>query len=243
MKNILKAAAVALLAVSCGKANEYGGSSVSFRIGNLHDISIEDVTKSSLADFVSVPSAGDFTIKVTDESKATLWEGLLSNWNAEEKIFTGKYNVAASYGTKGEEGYGKAYIAGDADFTVNSASKTVVDLKVSLQNAILKLECTPSFKNYFSQCEFTLQTGSGAEFNMEENNPVFVEAFRFTLSGRMKNPQGIDAEFQKEYSSQILPGKCYTILLDASNVGSGSISVSFNNEVDTVDLGNIELNN
>lgn len=242
MKNIIGTILVAIVAVSCSKQNAGEKGSVNFRLGNLSDISIEDVTKSSLADHTVPPEAGDFTIRIIDESKVTVWEGLLSNWSPENKIFVGNYNIKASYGVEGEEGVDRPYIAGDRDFTVNSAQLSVVDLTVSLQNAIIKMECTQQFKDYYSDCEFTLVTGSNNKFTLVENQTLFIEAFRFTISGKMKNPQGKDVSFSKEYSSEILPSKCYTIKLDAANIGSNTITINFNNELETIDLGNIELN-
>ena len=47
--------------------------------------------------------------------------------------------------------------------------------------------------------------------------------------------------FTKDYTG-LNEATAYTIVFDASNVGAGAITISFNNTVETVELGDLELN-
>jgi hypothetical protein len=61
-----------------------------------------------------------------------------------------------------------------------------------------------------------------------------------TLKGELKS-ESKTYTFTKEYSG-LNEATAYTILFDVSNVGGTNITISFNENIDQVDLGEIDLN-
>ena len=104
------------------------------------------------------------------------------------------------------------------------------------------MECTEGFRNYYRNWSFKLSR-SGADivaFAKDETKAAFVDGYRFTLSGVME-AETKTYTFNKEYSS-LEPATAYTFVFDVTNTGSAAITISFNNKVETVELGDIELN-
>lgn len=239
--------AAALLSLSCSKSVNTGGlgsgdGTVSFAVSNYRIV--DDVTKSNVSDYTSLPSAGDFTISLTNSDNLEIYKGFVSAWDSEKPLKGGNYTVKASYGTEGDEGFDKPYFSGQTAFVVNGGNKTNVSIPASLGNSIVKLSFSDNFKNYFTDWNLKLTTGTGTQidFPKSETRAVFVDAYKFTLSGTFtKQGGGSPKTFSKEYNS-LESATCYTISFDASTVGGLKISVTFNDTVETIDCGDVELN-
>ena len=81
----------------------------------------------------------------------------------------------------------------------------------------------------------------GRSFVKDETRGAFIDGYKITLSGAMKS-EVKDFSFSKEYTN-LDEATAYTFTFDLTNVGGASLSISFNNTTETVDLGDIELNN
>lgn len=243
-RNLICAAAL-LATVSCSVKISGEGSAdtgfVSFGVDNDGDIAL--VTKSSLSDFTTLPSASDFAIVVKNSDAQTVYEGTVKNWDSSKPLQTGNYNVTATYGEEGAEGFDKPYFTGNTNFAVNGGQTTSVSVPASLGNSLVKIECSESFKNYFTDYSFTLKTGSGTEisFPKDETRAAFIDAYKFSVSGTFTNQGGTKYPFTKDYNS-IEANTCYTIRFDASNIGGLKVTVTFDDTVTTVDCGDLELN-
>jgi len=242
MKKFLSVAVPALLlSVSCQKGSDSTGNII-FEVKPVTEIDV--VTRSSVSDYTVLPSASDFNIKVLNSKSAIVWEGGLDEYDSQTSFKTGSYSVSASYGLEGDEGFDKPYFCGTADFIVESGETSTVSVPVSLGNCLVKINCSDIFKSYFPDYSFTLTTGSGTvvDFSKEETRAAFIDAFKFSVSARMKSQGGALKTYSKSYDSGILPATCYTLAFDVTNAGGVSLTVSFNDTVDVVDLGDIELN-
>lgn len=243
MKKTLSAAlaVLAIASVSCKKADVTGG--ISFGISGI-TAEISDQVKSQVGDYTAVPAAADFTITVTNSSKETVWTGLLSSWNPETPLAIGEYSVSALYGDPAAEGCDKPYFCGSATFSIVDASVKEVGIPVSLGNCIVRLQSTEMFDNYFKSYDFTLTTGAGSvlHFNAGQTKAVFIDAYKFTFGGTLVNQGGASKTLASKTYDNLKPGTCYILKLDASNVGGVKITISFNDTVTEVDLGEIELN-
>lgn len=243
-RNLICAAAL-LTTVSCSVKISGEGSAdtgfVSFVVDNDGDIAL--VTKSSLSDFTTLPSASDFAIVVKNSDAQTVYEGTVKNWDSSKPLQAGNYNVTATYGEEGAEGFDKPYFTGATGFAVNGGQKTSVSVPAKLGNSLVKIECSESFRNYFTDYSFTLKTGSGTEiaFPKDETRAAFIEAYKFTLSGSFTSQGGAEKTFTKDYNS-IEANTCYTIKFDASNIGGLKVTITFDDTVTTVDCGDVELN-
>ncbi len=229
-----------LLVSSCNKQNAPAGGGVSFAIDN--DELLTDISKSRVSDFTGLPAAADFGIVIKNSSSEVVWSGLLGSWQTTTPLAAGSYSVEASYG--GAEGFLKPAFNGSADFSINGGDLSKVTIPVKLSNCIVKPVFTEAFKNYFSSCEFTLVTGAGSSFTFgkDKTDPVFIEPFKFTLSGTLTSQQGgTPVNFgPKEYEA-LKAATCYSLVFDAGNVGGLRLLISFDDSVQTVDLGEIEL--
>ncbi len=240
-KTITAILALSVLALaSCRKADVPCGG-VSFGISGTTD-EITDMTKSQVGDYTTVPAAADFTITLKNSSSETVWEGELSEWNATTPLAVGSYKVSAVYGSASTEGVDKPYFCGEASFSITDATPKEVTIPVKLGNCIVKLVCTDNFKHYFTSYDFSVNTGAGNTFSLSETAPIFMDAYKFSISGTLVNQGGSTQTFgQKEYDS-LKAATCYTLKFDASSIGGVTVTITFNDTVDTVDLGEIELN-
>ncbi len=222
---------------------------VAFKVSS--DPQIADMTKSSVADFTSLPSVGDFTLNVLDASSASIWTGKVSEVGATLQMLAGNYTAEVSYGDETEEGFDKPYFAGRKEFAVRGGETTDVKIPVSLGNSVVKITCSQNFINYFKEAVFTLKRqndivsfryGGGVnDFNAaNESKGVFVESYKFKISAVMKTENG-EYSFEKEYDG-IEAATAYSVNFDITNVGGTAVSITFKDGTETVELEDIELN-
>lgn len=230
-----------LMALSSCRKDEMSSGQIELTLDGAFEIT--EVTKSQISDYTGLPSASDFTVTIKD-GRSSVWTGLLSQYDPAMKLASGSYSAEASYGTEGEEGFDKPWISGSRAFTVSGGQTTSVSIPVKLSNSIIRVECTDQFRNYFPEYSFKVTTGSNTviDFPKGETRAAFIDAYRFRVDGTMTSQSGTSKTFSKEYSSGIEPATCYTIRFDVTNVGRLTISVSFNDTLETVDLGEVELN-
>ena len=239
LKTIL-AMVVLTLAFSCTKSQIQGNGQVSFVLSS--DIEIADQTKSSVSQYTTLPSAGDFTITITDASSASVWTGNISDWDSSTQLPVGNYNVTATYGAIDEEGFDKPYFTGSAVFSVVGAQTTEVKISVSRGNTVVLVSCTDNFKNYYKDYTFNITRDGSTlvSFVKGESRAAFVDGYKFTLQGVIESETKTQT-FSRDYSS-LDEATAYTFLFDAPNVGGSAITITFNNNVETIELGDLELN-
>ena len=239
LKTILGVMVLAL-AFSCTKSHTVGDGQVSFLLES--DLEVADMTKSSVSQFTSLPSSGDFTITVTDASSASVWSGKISDWDPATSLKAGNYKVTATYGAVDEEGFDKPYFTGSSDFTVVASQTAEVKITVSLGNTVVLVSCTDSFRNYYKDYTFKITRDGGeiVTFVKDETRAAFVDGYKFTLQGVVESETRTQT-FSRDYSS-LDEATAYTFLFDTPNVGGAAITITFNNNVETIELGDLELN-
>ena len=203
---------------------------------------VADMTKSNVSDYTALPAAGDFTITILDESSSQFWSGKISEWDSSTPLPAGNYTVNASYGDIEDEGFDKPYFTGTQTFAVKGGETSSVSVPVALGNTIIKVSCSEYFKKYYSDYTFKLTRGAAeiATFVKDEARGAFIDGYKIkvegTLTGELKT-----YSFEKEYSG-LDEATAYTLNFDASNVGGSTITISFNDTMETVELGDYELN-
>lgn len=226
--------------VSCNKNQPAGEGQVSFGVSS-NDI-VADVTRSNVSDYTALPKGGEFTISISDSSSLPVWEGKLSEWDSTTPLPAGNYKVAASYGDLEDEGFDKPYFSGETSFAVSGGETKSVSVPVNLANTVVRVNCTQNFRNYYRNYTFKL-TRNGSEivtFAKDQTKAAFVDGYKFTLEGVLE-AESKTYDFSKEYTS-LDSATAYTFVFDVDNTGGTSITISFNNNVETVNLGDIELN-
>lgn len=237
-------AAAALLSCSKGNADDPAEATGYVKFTAVGDLSVTDVTRSAVSDYTQLPSGDAFNISVKNSDGTEIYKGLVSGWDADHKLAVGRYSVVASYGAEGTEGFDKPYFTGSKEFDVIGGETTAVSVEASLGNCIVKTAVTDMFRNYFKDYSFTVTTGSGAviPFPASETRGAFVDAYKLTISGNLVKTDGKSVELSPKDYHDLKAATCYTITFDVSNVGGLKLSITFNDSVETVDLGEIELN-
>lgn len=238
---ILPLLCTGMVLMSCQK--ESGSGRLGFEIAT-DNIEVVQLVKSSVSDYTTLPSQGDFSLDIKKEDGTPFWNGLQKDWSSQTSILTGNYKVTATYGDSSEEGFGKPSFSGSTNFAIEPAKLTNVAVTVKLTNCIVRIRCTEAFTNYFSDYTFTVKTGADNTFSFPkgETKAVFMDAFKFTISGTLTNQGGTVQTFAAKEYSNLEPGTCYTVTFDAGTTGGSSITISFDDSTDVVDLGFIELN-
>lgn len=246
LKTIILAALV-FTALACTK-NQIGGSGqVNFEVNA--DASLYEVTKSNVSDYTSLPSAEDFNITVLDASSTLVYSGKISAWDSERKLQAGNYTVTATYGSIEEEGFDKPCFEGTTSFAVTGGTVTNVSISVRLINTVVMVTCTENFKNYYKDYRFEIVRNGASivTFVKGEKKAAFVDGYRITLIGDItpyqpaSGAQVANKTFSKDYSN-LNEATAYTFLFDASNVGGATITVTFNDTIEVIDLKDFEIN-
>lgn len=229
-----------IVAVSCTKNQTEGYGRVAFEVSS--NQSVADMTKSNVSDYTTLPSAEDFIITILDASASQVWTGRISEWDATTSLLAGSYTVEAVYGDLEEEGFDKPYFTGSEEFTVKGGESTSVSVPVALGNTVIKISCSDYFNRYYTDYTFKL-TRDGAEiatFVKGETKAAFVDGYKIKVEGVLTG-EVKTYNFSKEYTG-LDEATAYTINFDAPNVGGSTITISFNDTVETVELGDYELN-
>ena len=227
-------------AFSCTKNHVDDCGHVSFSVAN--DPEVELVTKSNVSDFTTLPQAGNFTITIKKEDGTSVYNGLLSAWDAATPLLIGKYTVEAVYGSVEEEGFDRPCFYGTKEFNVVGGETASVSVSVALANTIIKVSCSDIFKKYYTDYSFKL-TRDGADvvtFTKDETRAAFIDGYKIKVEGTLKS-ENKTGSFSKEYTL-LEEGKAYTLAFDVTNIGGSTITISFNDEVVEEELGNLELN-
>ena len=224
-------------AVSCAKQSAASGQ-VTFEVSS--NQAIADVTKSNVSDYTTLPSVADFTISVSGEEFN--WSGKISEWNPAIALLVGEYSVTASYGDLEDEGFDKPFFTGSQTFTIKGGEQTAVSVPVSLGNTIVRMTFTESFNNYYPDYTFKL-TRDGvdlATFVKGETKAAFIDPYKFTLEGTLVGEmKTVNVKYDYTYLNE---ATAYTFNFDVTNVGGAAITIRFNDTVETIELGDFELN-
>ena len=232
---------VLLMAVSCEKNRSDESGQVTFDLSGNWDIT--EVTKTNVSDYVTLPAAADFIITVHNAaSQQQVWTGKISDWDETTELKAGDYTVTATYGNVSEEGFNKPFFTGTQTFTVTGGASVAVSVPVSLGNTIFKLASSQYFNNYYTDYTIKL-TRDGSDivtFSKGETRAAFIDGYKITVEGTLKSETG-EKTFSEEYKG-LEVATAYTYTMDVLNVGGSTISITFNNDVETVNLTDCELN-
>ena len=230
---------VSTMIVSCSKSVTDG--SVNFVISAEQNLT--DVTKSNVSDYATLPGTDDFVLTITDASGASVWTGKVSAWDPTTKLKSGDYTVSAYYGNIEEEGFNKPCFEGHQDFTVKTDETAEVTISAMLANTVIKISCSENFKNYYKDYAFKLTRNNAdiVTFEKEETRAAFVDGYKITVAGTLVTETGAEKTFSRDYTG-LAPATAYNMVFDIAGVGNGAVTVTFNNTVETVELGDVELN-
>ena len=231
---ILTAALLPVL-ISCQKENQDGVVSFALEEGEVFSC-----TKSSVSDFAAVPSVEEFNLLIKNASTGSvIYNGKFTGWKEDTKVRSGNYTAEASCGIESEEGPDKPFFYGCEEFQITGGQNTEVGIPVSLGNCIVRIECSESFRQYYPDYSFRIETPYNPEGFDYDGRAVFV-ACQFSVSGQVTDRNGVQSQLKKSSWSGA-PATSYTVEYDISNVGGATVVVTFDNTLYPVDTGGIDL--
>lgn len=235
--------AVALTVVGCSDEGlESGRGRVSVALST-DDTAIE-LSRGSLG--LTKPAAADFALTISDATGE-----VVSEWNSiaeydETTLYNvGNYSAKVTYGKTSVEAFETPCFEGTKEFAVLNEQTTEVKITAYVANAVVKIDCTDAFKNYFTDYSFKLTTAAGTEipFVAGETRRAFIDPYTFSVAGSATTQTGSTIKISKEFSN-IVAKTIYTVKFDVNsgNVGGATVTVSFNDEPVAEIPVDIELN-
>lgn len=194
----------------------------------------------------TTPAAEDFTLKIEGVSHTyTADYANIAEFNADNYLRNGSYKATVVAGNVAEEGYDKAAFMGSAEFDVKSRENTNVEITATIANALVKVEVTEAFKNYFvGGYALKLKTAADNEFDVTaQAEPIFIAPKAFTISGTaIKQPnqsgaEGVEVVLPEYKPTEVEAQTFYTVKFDVENAGSATLNITLNETlVESVDI-------
>lgn len=260
MKRVFKLVAVVALMASCAQKestdSQYGEGLVRFECAAQQTVS--ETTKAATYELPSelIPNGEEFSLALTgtyvnpdtqqsDDFSAN-YSTVRSYNESLPPLTAGDYHAAISYGDISIEGADNACFAGELDFEVVARKTSNETIAASLANSAIRLSTTEWFDKYYADAEFTIVTAAGNEFNFEPHGDeiIFVQPnSKLVLKGSaVKSQTGVAVDFPANTIGTTSVRTLNTIVVDASQAGGASISISFDQTLTEVKLDDCELN-
>ena len=239
------ASLLALTMVACTNEEPKGEANEKAQVCFDLTISSEvDVTRANLS--CTTPAAEDFALKIEGVGHTYTKEyATIAEFNEDNYLHLGSYKATVTAGDIAEEGYDKATFVGGEEFVVEARKETSVEITATIANALVKVETTEDFNNYFvGGVSLELETALGNKFDVSsQSEPLFIAPGEFTVNGtatKQANQSGAEGatitlpEYKMESAAvQTL----YTVKFDVKDAGRATLEITLNEElVASVDI-------
>lgn len=239
------ASLVALTMVACtneepkGEANEKG--QVHFDLNLSNEV---DVTRANVS--CTTPAAEDFALEI--EGVSHTFSKVYANideFNADGYLHYGNYKATVVAGDLAEEGYDKATFVGSKEFEIAARQDTEVEISATIANALVKVETTEAFNNYFTGGHtFELETAAGNKFDVSaQSEPLFIVPGEFKVNGtavKQANQSGVEGAVitLPEYKQESAAAQTYyTVKFDVKDAGRATLEITLNETlVESIDI-------
>lgn len=236
---------VALSLTACEKGSQTneakGEGSVALSVGKTTEV-VE--TRANVS--CTTPAAEDFSLRIegVDQSYAADYDNIAA-FNENNYLVAGTYRATVSAGDLANEGYDKAMFVGSEEFVVEARQHTDVEITATIANALVKVEVTENFANYFvGGHALTLTTAAGNSFDVSaQSEPLFIAPGSFTVGGTaIKQPNqsgkgGVEVALPTYTNDAAAAQTLYTVKFDVENVGSATLTITLNDTlVESIDI-------
>lgn len=200
MKIVREALLLSILAMvlgGCSEDNPWSGSQgkggIDLQLSASADVTDAiPVVRSGMPELVA-PDVEDFGIELRnmDTDQSMIWQSL-EDFHKEGGFDVGNYTLRAFYGNEKECGFDKPCFIGEASVNVLEGRESRVEVKATLANAMISIEYTDAFVNYFTDFSVTAHTEGHAnvEFGRNETRAGFVAPGHVALQVSVTNPSG-----------------------------------------------------
>ena len=140
-------------------------------------------------------SLSDLVLTLTDIDRKKTTTHTVEEFSEAKELRTGPYKLEASFGQKGEEGWGKLYCYGSSEFRVHFGKLTEVKLPVKMANSMVEVNYSDSFDEYLTDITTTVITEAGNAFDWESDKTegLYISPGSFSVSVSFTKPNGMSA--------------------------------------------------
>lgn len=196
------------------------------------------------------PSTDNFELYLYSNNVLTNYWEKFSQYDAEEELPIGKYQVKAVYGDINEEGYYRPCYMGTTDFQVRDRETTEVEVVCQLANVKLTVQCTEAVKKYFSLFSMSARSdlGTNVIITRDETRPIYLKPGLLVLSAEFEKQNGKTGNVELLRIEGTDARQHYIVSVDVNqgNVGSGTLQITYNTvkseETKDIDLSDASLN-
>lgn len=255
MKNVFLCAIAALALVACQSPSEQIGAGEG-KIAVAASVSGDMATRAEGFN-LPTPELSDFTLSITGtENTATAefskqWTSLSDYRTDDERYTAGWYTVAIANGDVTAEGYTTPCFTASKSVQVLDRNRTVVaELNATVANAIVLIQTTEAFDNYFPQSDFTVTTATNTiEVDKQAEGHLFIapqNGVKIDCSC-IRQANLATGKVEQLATQTIALAKAatrYIVTYDLTSVGSVNITITLNEDIlDTIPVDtNTELN-
>ena len=255
MKNVFLCAIAALALVACQSPSEQLGVGEG-KIAVAASVSGDIATRAEGFN-LPTPELSDFTLSITGtENTATAefskqWASLSDYRTDDERYAAGWYTVAIANGDVTAEGYTTPCFTASKSVQVLDRNRTVVaELNATVANAIVLVQTTEAFDNYFPQSDFTVTTATNTiEVDKQAEGHLFIapqNGVKIDCSC-IRQANLATGKVEQLATQTIALAKAatrYIVTYDLTSVGSVNITITLNEDIlDTIPVDtNTELN-
>lgn len=246
MKNLMYGVCMlgGLLALSaCNDDNPWFGSDGQGRIRPFIGVdgAVVDAVPTTRADEAepNCPDVSQLSLTLTkqDGSYSRTWESP-EHFDESQEFGVGAYNFSASYGSPDAEGFQSPYYYGETVVNVTEGEVSEVHLTASLANAMISIEFTPAFKNFFPQYSSQMHSNGGdfIVFEADENRPAYLKPGNIAVIIDVTKQNGLHATLQPAaFDAQ--PRHHYHVTYDVTDAqGDAQLVVKFDDSIVTEDI-------
>jgi len=241
MTTVLLGTALLLAGCSAEKAKQGTTGTMAVRV-ETEDSAIE-ISRASLG--LTLPSSDEFSLTVSNSSGEVGTWSTLASYDESTPYEAGSYTAQVTYGSTATEAFETPCFTGSKAFNIVAEQLTQVSIPASIANAVVTIDCTDNFKNYFPDYEFALATtaGNSIPFVKGESRRAFIAPATFTVTGTAKTQTGTEVPISKTFNG-ISAKTLYKVLFDVNsgNIGGATITISFNDQPVAEIPIDIELN-
>jgi hypothetical protein len=219
-------------------------------------VSISCVVETNVADTradisCETPTADDFALTIEGVGHTFHADyATLAEFNADNYLHLGNYKATVVAGDIAEEGFNKPAFVGSEEFVVEARKDVNVEITASIANAIVKVETTERFENYFEGgYTLALTTEAGNEFDVTaQSDLLFIAPASFSVAGTavkqsaQSGEEGVTVTLPQFNQSDVVAQTLYTVKFDVETAGSATLTITLNETlVESIDIDQ-ELN-
>lgn len=193
----------------------------------------------------TTPELADFALQIEGVGYDYAKEyASISEFNADNYLRFGQYRATVVAGDVMNEGYDKATFVGSQEFSVAARKHTDVEITANIANALVVVETTEAFDNYFvGGRTLKLTTAAGNEFDVTaQSEPLFVAPESVVVTGtatKQSAQSGAEGAVVAlpEYELEVAAQTLYRVKFDVEQAGGATLTISLNDELkESIDI-------